>query len=80
MVTFLLGDLKHRMSMPVKAAKGASSKVALTGWESVLSRLLHCYGVDSVQFLLKKLVRCTIIEDLSWKAVTPDFDLADLLV
>ena len=72
MVTFLLGDLKHRMSMPVK--------VVLTGWESVLSRLLHCYGVDSVQFLLKKLVGCTIIEDFSWKAVTSDFNLAGLLI
>ena len=52
----------------------------------ILSKKSNClketekYRAENVnQFLLKKLVGCTIIEDLSWKAVTPDFDLADLL-
>ena len=52
----------------------------------ILSKKSNClketekYRAENVnQFLLKKLVGCTIIEDLSWRAVTPDFDLADLL-
>ena len=64
----------------VKDAKGASSEVALTGWEPVLSESLRCHGVDLVQFVLEEFVRSTVTEDLPRKTVAPDFDLADLLV
>lgn len=80
MLAFLLGAHKYRANRQSRPPKRRLEEVALTGWEPVLSGMSRRHGVDPVQFILKQLVRSIVSEDLSWKAVAPDFDLTDLLI